>query len=108
MGLTSTQRAFCVPPISYEKTVLFRIFTIEPREATTGCWPSMVKCISPAITTKRVCVSGCRRRGNFVLGAAELYVASCSGSLMICSLQLFLPLYFAFSSESFQSGRIGA
>src|SRR6185436_357437 len=107
-GLTSTHSAFWLPPTSYENSVVFMMLTIDPRVAVTGGCPSTEKRTSPAMTTKTDGVSGCSRRPNRLPGAAELYVASCSGSLMICSCQSFLPECICLRSDSFHSGRIGA
>ena len=40
------------------------MLTIEPRVAVTGCWPSTLKCTSPATTTNTVGVSGWMRGVN--------------------------------------------
>ena len=69
------------------------MLTIDPRVAVIGGCPSTVKRTFPAMTTKTVGVSGWSRGLKRVPGDAELYVASCSGSLMICSCQFALPAW---------------
>src|SRR5262249_46812510 len=75
--------------------------------ATNGATVSISKRTSPSITTHQVRVSGCRARGVFVPGLAEMYSLRRCSSSTISSRQSLLPECFTLRSASLVWGLCG-